>query len=154
MPITSFPLPKEAESAISTISAPSASNVTGLQRRNCGSALLQWWRKAICVRVTISHKKPKQEVVKLIDQNMNDMINGLANGPIQIADMERTWTGDMMNFTFKGKAGFFSVPIAGFIEVTDKEVIVEAALPGIFTKLVPEEKLRTGIEGKIRGYLA
>ena len=106
------------------------------------------------MRVTISHKKPKQEVVRIVDQNVNEMMKGLASGPVQIADMERNWKGDVMNFSFKAKAGFFSVPIVGFIEVNEKEVIIDADLPGIVTKLIPEEKIRAGLEGKIRGYIA
>ena len=100
------------------------------------------------MRVTISHKKPKQEVVKIVDQNVNEMMKGLASGPVQIVDMERNWKGDVMNFSFKAKAGFFSVPIVGFIEVNEKEVIIDADLPGIVTKLIPEEKIRASLEGQ------
>ncbi len=106
------------------------------------------------MRVTISHQKPRQEVVKLVDQNVNDMLKGLANGPVQVVDMERAWKGDVMNFSFKGKAGFFTVPIAGFIEVTDKDVIIDADLPGLLTKILPEEKIRASLENKVRGYIA
>ena len=105
------------------------------------------------MRVTISHKKPKPEVVKLIDKNVDEMLKGLANGPVQVVDMERSWKGDVMNFSFKGKASIFTVPIQGYIEVTDQEVIVDADL-GALGKFLPEEKLRAGIESKVRGYLA
>jgi hypothetical protein len=106
------------------------------------------------MRVTISHKKPKAEVIKLVDQNVNDMLRGLATGPVQIADMERSWKGDVMSFAFKAKAGFFTVPIAGTIEVTDTEVIIDVDLPAFITNILPEEKLRTSLEGRIRGYIA
>lgn len=105
------------------------------------------------MRVTISHKKPRQEVIGLVEKNTNDMLNGLATGPVQVADFERVWNGSVMDFSFNGKAGFFCVPIKGRIEVTDVEVIVEADLPPMLAKLMPEEKIRAGIEGKVRGYL-
>jgi hypothetical protein len=105
------------------------------------------------MRVTISHKKPKQEVVKIVEQNTNEMLKSLASGPVQVVDLQRTWTGDVMDFSFRGAAGFINVPIKGRIEVTDAEVIVEADL-GVLGKLIPEEKLQASVEGKVRGYLA
>lgn len=105
------------------------------------------------MRVTISHKKPKQEVVKIVEQNTNEMLKSLASGPVQVVDLQRAWNGDVMDFSFRGSAGFINVPIKGRIEVTDAEVIVEADL-GVLGKLIPEEKLQATVEGKVRGYLA
>ncbi len=106
------------------------------------------------MRVTISHKKPKQEVIRIVDQNVNEMLRGLASGPVQIAEMERSWNGDVMSFAFKAKAGFLTVPISGSIQVTDTEVIIDVDLPAFITNILPEEKLRTSLEGKVRGYIA
>jgi hypothetical protein len=105
------------------------------------------------MRVTISHKKPKEEVIRIVEQNTNDMLKGLANGPVQVVDIERAWNGNVMDFSFKGKAGFFTAPISGRIEVNDAEVIIEADL-GLLGKLIPEEKVQASVEGKVRGYLA
>ena len=57
-----------------------------------------------------------------------------------------------MTFSFDAKAGILSLPIKGFVEVTDKDVTVDADL-GLLEKLIPAKEARQAIEGKVRGLL-
>jgi hypothetical protein len=46
------------------------------------------------------------------------------------------------------------VPISGTVSVDDVNVTVQCELPALVNKFIGEEKVRTGIEGKIRGMLS
>jgi hypothetical protein len=106
------------------------------------------------MRVTISHKKTRQQIVDLVEQNTNQLLQGLAAGaPVQLANMQRRWNASKMDFAFDATAGFLRVPIRGFIEVTDTEVIIDADLPAFLTEMLPEEKMRASLESKAKGLL-
>lgn len=106
------------------------------------------------MRVSISHNKPKQEVINIVETQTQELLRSVASGPVQIADAQKQWQGDTMYFSFKGKMGFFSVPIKGTVEVRETEVIIDADLPGLVTKMISEEKIRAQVEGRVKGLLA
>ena len=58
-----------------------------------------------------------------------------------------------MHFSFTGKMGFFTAPLKGWVQVTEKDVTIECELPGILSKLMPEEKVKAQIESRVRGLL-
>ena len=45
--------------------------------------------------------------------------------------------------------GFFSAPMKGWAQVTEKDVTIECELPGIPKKLMPEEKVKASIESRV-----
>jgi hypothetical protein len=104
------------------------------------------------MRVTISHNKSQQDVVNLVDRSMVDVFKGLAVGPVQVVDPQKSWNGNVMTFSLVAKAGFLSAPIQGTVTVTDKDVTIDADL-GIFDKLIPEEKAKTALASRIKGLL-
>ena len=57
-----------------------------------------------------------------------------------------------MNFSLTAKLGFLSTPIKGFVEVTDREVIIDADL-GILERMIPQDKARDLLGAKVRGLL-
>jgi hypothetical protein len=57
-----------------------------------------------------------------------------------------------MDFAFDAKLGIVSAPIKGFIDVTDREVTVDADL-GWLEKLFPAKQAQAAIEGRIKGLL-
>lgn len=104
------------------------------------------------MRVTVSHDKPKEEIIRSINRSFDDFFKGPDFVPLQIANQQRSWQGNTMTFSFDAKAGILSLPIKGFVEVTDRDVTVDADL-GLFEKLLPAKQARQAIEGKIRGLL-
>lgn len=104
------------------------------------------------MRVTISHNKPKEEIRRSIDRSFDDFFKGPGFIPLQIVNQHRSWQGNTMTFSFDAKAGILSTPIKGFVEVTDKDVTVDADL-GLLEKLLPTKQARQAIEGKVRGLL-
>lgn len=106
------------------------------------------------MRITISHNKTQQEVIRNIDLALDDLFRQGPLTGLQIINEQKQWNGNLMHFAFTGKMGFFAAPIRGTVLVTDRDVTVDVELPGFLAKLIPEEKMRTQMEGKIRGLLA
>ncbi len=105
------------------------------------------------MRITVSHNKSPLEVRRSIDKSLDDIFTGLPIGPVQITDEKRTWNGSTMNFNFNARAAFMVVPISGIVIVEDHLVTLDVELPGFLNKLIPEEKMKSAVEGKVRGLL-
>jgi len=105
------------------------------------------------MRVTVSHNRRKDEIVRSVDRSFDDLFKGFGTVPIQIANESRQWTGSRMNFSFDAKLGIVSAPIKGFIDITDKDVTVEADLAWL-ERLFPAKQAQATLEGRIKGLLS
>jgi hypothetical protein len=104
------------------------------------------------MRVTVSHNRPKEEIMRSVDRSFDDLFKGFGTVPIQIVNESRKWTGSRMSFSFRAKVGIVSTPIKGFVDVTDKDVTVEADL-GWLERLFPAKQTQAALEGRVRGLL-
>ena len=104
------------------------------------------------MRITVSHNRAKEEIIRAIDRSIDDLFKGLGNVPIQILNESRKWTGSRMDFSFDAKMGIVSTPIKGFVDVTDRDVTVDADL-GWLERLFPAKQTQTALEGRIKGLL-
>jgi hypothetical protein len=103
------------------------------------------------MRITIAHNKPKQEVVDSIDRGFDDVFR-MAGLPLKIVLEQKNWQGSTMTFALSAKMGFMSSPISGTIDVTDRDVTIDANL-GMFERFVSEEKVREVLGTKFKGLL-
>ena len=92
--------------------------------------------------------------MRLVDKSVDDLFTQIPVAGLKIVDQQKSWNGPLMNFAFVGKWGFFSAPLRGTVLVTDKDVTIECELPGILSRFIPEEKVKTQVETKVRGLLA
>jgi len=104
------------------------------------------------MRVTVSHNRRKEELVQSLDRSFDDLFKGFGTVPIQILNESRKWTGIRMDFSFNTKVGFVSTPIKGFIDVTDKDVTVDADL-GWLEKLFPAKETQAVLAARVKGLL-
>jgi hypothetical protein len=58
-----------------------------------------------------------------------------------------------MEFSFTGKVGYISVPLAGTIDVNDENVVVNMDLPPVVKTFVGEQKIHRIVETNIREML-
>lgn len=105
------------------------------------------------MRVSVSHNKTKQEAMRTVNEAADQVLRPGATGLLQISDVQKSWAASTMTFSLTASFAVMRSVIKGSIEVTDKDVIIECDLPQLLTRFVPEEKIRSGIEGKIRGLL-
>jgi hypothetical protein len=104
------------------------------------------------MRVTVSHNKPKEEVIRAVDRSFDDLFRGTANLPLQLVNQQNNWNRDTLTFSCTAKMGFLSTPISGTVYVTDKDVTIDADL-GFLEKMLSATRARASIENRVRGLL-
>jgi hypothetical protein len=105
------------------------------------------------MRITVTHNKTRQEAMKIIDESTDQLFAGVPGSPLQFTDKRKHWEGSTMHFSFMGRLGFFTAPLSGTVQVTDKDVTFDIVLPDFLKKFIPEEKIKTQVEGRARGLL-
>jgi len=101
------------------------------------------------MRVEIAHQLGKEGAMQVIDRCLDRLLGGFGSN-IQIVDQKTSWNGSNMEFSFTGKVGYISVPLAGTIDVNDANVIVDMELPPMVKSFIGEEKIHRIVETNIR----
>jgi hypothetical protein len=104
------------------------------------------------LRITVSHNKSKEEIIRAVDRSFDDLFRGIGMVPIQFVSEQRSWQGSTLTFSLSAKMGLLNTPIKGSIEVTDRDLIVDVDL-GLFERLIPATKAREAITIRVRGLL-
>jgi len=104
------------------------------------------------MRITISHDRPKAEVIESVDRSFDDLFKGVAELPVKVTVQQRTWQGSTLSFALTAKWGLLSTPIKGTVEVTDHDITVDADL-GLLNRLVSEKTARTVLSDRFKGLL-
>ena len=104
------------------------------------------------MRITVSHNRRKEEIMRSVDRSFDDLFKGFGTVAIEIVNESRKWTGSRMDFSFDAKVGIISTPIKGFVDVTDKDVTVDADL-GWLEKLIPAKQTQAALEGRVKRLL-
>ncbi|HEY3939247.1 MAG TPA: hypothetical protein VGL97_17580 [Bryobacteraceae bacterium] len=104
------------------------------------------------MRITVSHNKRKEDVIQSVDRFFDEIFQSVGLVPLQIVNEQRSWAGPTLTFSFTAKMGVLSTPVKGTVEVSDKDVTIDADL-GLLEKLIGGTRRRTSLENKIRGLL-
>jgi len=104
------------------------------------------------VRISVSHNRPKEEVIQKIDQSINDLFKEAGALPVKVVMEQRSWQGSVMTFALTAKMGIVSTPIKGTVEVTDRDIIIDADL-GMFNRFVNEKTAQQAIGNRLKGLL-
>jgi hypothetical protein len=103
------------------------------------------------MRITVSHTKSKDQIVKAVDRSFDDLFKGTPLIPIHVTNEKRRWEGSTLIFSFNAAMGLLSSPIKGTVEVTDRDLTIEADL-GLLEKLLGSGMGRA-LEGRVKGLL-
>jgi hypothetical protein len=104
------------------------------------------------VRISISHNRTKEEVVQSIDRSWDDLFKEAGALPVKLTVEQRSWQGSTMTFALTAKMGIISTPIKGTVEVTDRDIIVDANL-GMLGRFVNEKTAQQLLGSRIKGLL-
>ena len=104
------------------------------------------------MRVTISHNRPKEEVIRTVERSFDDLFKGVGVLPVQLVQEHRSWQGSTLTFAMTAKMGFMSTPIKGTIDVTDRDLTIDVDL-GILERMIPAKKAQEMITDRVRGLL-
>ncbi len=91
-------------------------------------------------------------MIQIVDGAFDQAFQGLIPGPITIADQQKSWQGSVMKFSFIARMGFIKNPISGTVEVTERDVTIDADL-GMLEKLIPAQEVRSNLETRFRKLL-
>ncbi len=104
------------------------------------------------MRISVSHNRPKEEVIQKIDKSINDLFKDASALPVKLVMEQRSWQGSVMTFALTAKMGIMSTPIKGTVEVTDRDIIIDADL-GMFNRFVDEKTAQNAIGSRLKGLL-
>ena len=102
------------------------------------------------MRITVSHNQPKEQVMRSVDRSFDDLFRGMGI-PIQFVDEKRSWQGSVLTFSMAAKMGFLSTPIRGTVEVTDRDLTIDADL-GLRERIIAPNA-RELLNNRVRGLL-
>jgi hypothetical protein len=103
------------------------------------------------MRITVSHNKSKDQIIQTVDRSFDDLFKGSPLVPIQVTNEKRQWQGSTLVFSFNAKMGLLSAPIKGTVEVTERDLTIDADL-GLLERLLGGGMSRT-VEGRVKGLL-
>ncbi len=90
--------------------------------------------------------------MRAVDRSFDDLLRAPALPALKIVNERRSWQGSRLTFSCEAKMGILSAPIKGWIEVTEKDITIDADL-GLLESLIAGKQARTSIENRIRGLL-
>ena len=105
------------------------------------------------MKVVIAHGKTREEAIVVVDRSANDLFD-MGGGSVSLTDQKKTWRESVMDFSLVARVGFIALPISGVVVVDELNVTVEAELPNLVKTFIGEEKIRVGVEKKVRGMLS
>jgi Putative polyhydroxyalkanoic acid system protein (PHA_gran_rgn) len=97
------------------------------------------------------HNVGKEEAIHKIDNFLDDLMRRQSPGNITIKEASKSWSDDVMRFSFKAKKSFFGATISGVIRVNDDSVVIDSDLPGLVTTFVSEDQIRNVINEQLDG---
>jgi hypothetical protein len=105
------------------------------------------------MRITIAHSKGQQQMIQTVDRAFEEAFRGVVPGPLTISDQQKAWQGSVMKFSLIARLGFIKNPISGTVEVTERDVTIDADL-GMLGNLIPAGEVRSNLETRFRKLLA
>ena len=99
-----------------------------------------------------NHNLGKEDAVHKIDSFLDDLMSRQVPGGITIEEPSKSWSDNVMRFSFKAKKGFFGTTISGMIRVNDDSVIMDSDLPRLVTAFVSEDKIRNLINQQLESF--
>jgi len=100
--------------------------------------------------VVTPHHSTEQATISVLDKAADQLLAGGGNKNVEIVEQKKSWDGSVMSFSFTGKVGFISVPMAGTVAVDETNVTVECELPSLVKNFMGEAKIQAMVEEKIR----
>jgi hypothetical protein len=105
------------------------------------------------MRVTIAHSKGTEGAIKAIDAGIEEALKNIKSTPVEILNLQRSWAGPILTFSFTAKMAFLQGPINGTVEVADTSAVISVDL-GMFGHFMPEDKAQEAIKTRMRELLS
>lgn len=103
------------------------------------------------MKVTVPHNTTIEEAIVIIDRSVTEIFD--TGGSVEMIERLRRWEGPLMDFALTARVGFISLPIEGQVVIDEVAVTIHCELPQLAKTFLGEEKIRAGVEQKVRGIL-
>lgn len=103
--------------------------------------------------VIVPHYTTVEEAIVIVDKSADHLFDNAAGGSVELAERKKGWNGPTMDFSLTARVGFISLPISGVVVVDEVNVTVHCELPTLVKTFVGEDRIRSGVEKKVRGML-
>ena len=90
--------------------------------------------------------------MRAVDRSFDDLFSGVAAVPLRLTQEQRNWQGSTLHFSLTARMGPLSTPFKGTIEVTDRDITIDADL-GILERMIPGKRTAEVFGNRIRGLL-
>jgi hypothetical protein len=101
--------------------------------------------------VTVPHNITVEEAIVMIDRSLTEIFD--TPGSVELVERLRRWDGPQLDFALTARVGFISLPIEGQVQIDEEAVTVHCVLPQLARTFLGEEKIRAGVEDKVRRIL-
>jgi len=88
-------------------------------------------------------------MIASVDRSFDEMLQGKAGLPVQLVVKQKSWRGQILSFALTAKMGLLSTPIKGTVEVTERNLIVDADL-GLLKNILPEKAVREVFANRLK----
>ena len=105
------------------------------------------------MKVIVPHYTTVEEAIVIVDRSADDLFAGAGGGAVELVERKKGWKGPLMDFSLIARLGFISLPIAGIVVIDEVNVTIHCELPTLVKTFVGEDKIRAGVERKVRGML-
>ena len=103
------------------------------------------------MKVSVPHNTTVEEAIVIIDRSVTEIFE--VGGSVELIERLRRWEGPLMDFALTARIGFISLPIEGQVMIDEVAVTIQCELPQMARTFLGEEKIRAGVEQKVRGIL-
>lgn len=103
--------------------------------------------------IIIPHGTTVEKATAIVENSANSLFESTAGPHVELVDKTRTWNGPTMDFGLTARVGFISVPISGTVVVDATNVTLNCQLPALVNQFIGEEKIRAGLDRRIRAML-
>jgi hypothetical protein len=96
-----------------------------------------------------NHNVGKEGAIHKIDIFLDDLMRRQFPGGVTIKEPSKSWSDNVMRFSFEAKKAFIGTMISGVIRVNDDSLVLDSDLPGLVTTFVSEDKIRNVINEQL-----
>jgi hypothetical protein len=90
--------------------------------------------------------------MQAVDRSFNELFQGAGALPVSLVVDQRNWQGSTLTFALTAKMGLISTPIHGTIEVTERDLTIDADL-GVLERFISAATARDLITSRVKGLL-
>lgn len=105
------------------------------------------------MKVVVHHGRTVNEAIDIVDRSADHLFDYASGGAVELTDRKKDWDGPRMDFSLTARVGFIALPIEGVVVIDEIAVTVDCELPQLVKMFVGEDKIRAGVEKKVRGML-